>query len=93
MNLAESEKWKAPAKGRRCIVCGEACARYRNGPWLMSLAAGAKEYGLTIKSPEATSFHDACGDRLQFLIQQKRARAKVSNNEKSDFHNAPSRQS
>jgi hypothetical protein len=83
VNLAESEKWKAPAKGRRCIVCGESCARFRNGPWLMSLVAGAQAHALTIKAPDATSYHDACGAHLQVLINRKRKAAKLQPNEVS----------
>lgn len=83
MNLAESERWRAPAKGRRCIVCGESCARFRNGPWVMSLVAGAKAHGLTIKAPDATSYHDACGNDLQVLIQRKRKAAQTPTNEVS----------
>lgn len=78
MNLTESARWKAPAKGRRCIVCGEKCARFRNGPWLMSLVAGAKAHALTIKAPDATSYHDICGEALQALIEKRRRAAKIS---------------
>ena len=78
MNLAESSRWKAPAKGRVCICCGEPCARFRNGPWLMSLVAGAQAHGLTIKRPDGTSYHDKCGDRLAYLISKKREAAKNS---------------
>jgi hypothetical protein len=43
----------------------------------MSLVAGAKAHGLTVKRPDGTSYHDKCGDRLAYLISKKREAAKA----------------
>ncbi len=65
-----------------CAICGHACHR-RPTRWVMSLLAGAKAHGLTVKEPTETRVHDRCRDALQVLIERRRRVAAQTTNEVS----------
>lgn len=77
MNLSELSSLRIGA-AHCCAVCGTTCARKTNPRWLQALVAGAAAHSLTIARPDALKCHDACRDRLNYLIDRRRAAAKVS---------------
>jgi hypothetical protein len=74
MNLGQAMTAHLAPKGpKACVVCGNHCKAKTAGGWLMSIVAGAKVHGFTLKAPAASSIHDHCRERLTTMLVNKRS--------------------
>lgn len=94
MNLADSMNAQTRPKGAACcVVCGEPARSPQANPgWLLSLVAGAKEFGFTLKRPDGAKVHAKCRDLLGAMItavEKKRREAGSLNGSGASSQTSP----